>query len=141
MHRAADIVGRSCRTVQPVQTVSQGEFAANLARYLAQASKAPLAVFRRPHMDDAPPHRTSVEFIAMPYVVFERALAEIPQPPQFTLTEIELPELKHELSCGYVGYHAERGAIYKTSLTRMPAVALLSEEMFAAVHARATTET
>ena len=77
----------------------------------------------------------------MPYVVFERVLAENPQPPQFTLTEIELSELKHELSCGYVGYHARRGAIYKTSLPRMPAVALLSEEMFAAVHARATTET
>jgi hypothetical protein len=123
-----------------MQTVSQGEFAANLARYLAQASKAPLSVFRRPHVEDALPHRISVEFIAMPFVDLERVLAEKARPPKFELTPIELPELKHELSCGYIGYHAERRTIYKTSLPRMPSVALLSEKMFAALHGSSTTD-
>lgn len=104
--------------------VREQTFTANLARYVAEALKAPLAVTSAAADTWPTPKHDPVEFIVI-------AMSRLSIDESHKVVELGMEELLWSLRCGYIaGRCADDREIVRVRVPRMAAVAFVSESAF-----------
>ena len=108
-----------------MERVRNATFIANLARYVAQASKTPIAVTSpADNVRPRPPH-DPIEFIVV-------AMSRLTLDDSHPIVELEMEELLWNLRCQYVGGRCDKGhEVFRVKLPRLPPVAFVSEVAYA----------